>query len=70
MGRNNEPNKRAHHYCNELDPRTSASCDGVFTKVDIFLANELCFEIVGPTVPIPVRDVDLYTSRKILLNVN
>ena len=51
----------ARHYCNELHPRTSTSCDGVFAKVDIFLVNELSFEIVCPTVPIPVRDVDLYT---------
>ena len=28
---------------------------------------ELCFEAVGPTIPMPFRDVDLYGSRERLL---
>ena len=41
--------------------------DAVFGKLDIFLANKFCFGTVGPTIPMPVRDVDLYTSRERLL---
>ena len=54
--RNNKPNLLADRYCNELDPRTRANyCfNAVFTKVDIFLTNELCFETADPTIPIPV----------------
>ena len=41
--------------------------DAVFGKLDIFLANEFCFGTVGPTIAMPMRDVDLYTSRERLL---
>ena len=34
------------------------------------MANELCFKTVGPTIPIPVRDVDLYTNRGRLLKTS
>ena len=33
--------------------------DSVFSKVDIYLANELCFEKVQDLISIPLRDIDL-----------
>ena len=67
--RNNEPNQLVHLFCNEIYPRAMANdCfDVVFSKLYIFLDNEFCFGTVGLTIPIPVRDVDLYTSRERLL---
>lgn len=50
---NIKPNQQTHVYCNELDRRTRANdyIDVFFVKLDIFLANKLCFESVGPTTP-------------------
>ena len=43
----------------------------VFSKVDIYLANELCFEKVQDLILIPVCDIDLYMSQgKLLENLN
>ena len=41
--RNNEPNKLAHQFCNEIDPRTRANdCfHVVFPKEGLYLTNEL-----------------------------
>ena len=45
--------------------------DSVFSKVDICLANKLCFEKVQDLIPIPLRDIDLYMNReKLLENLN
>ena len=51
--------------CLLVDPVTKVTeCfNGAFSKVDIYLANELCFEKVSETIPIPVRDIDLYMNR-------
>ena len=32
--------------------------------VDIYFAKELCFERVSKTIPVPVRDIDLYMNRE------
>ena len=67
--RDEEPNQQAHEYCLEVDPVTKANdCfTAVFEKIDLFFANELCFEKVKDTIPIPVRDTDLYQNREKLL---
>ena len=70
---NEEPGQQSHDYCLLVDPAAKATeCfDIVFSKVDIHLANELCFEKVQDLIPIPVRDIDLYMNRKKLLeNLN
>ena len=66
---NDEAGQQAHEYCLLVDPKTKAvECfEAVFSKVDIYLANELCFEKVKDIIPIPVRDVDLYMNREKLL---
>ena len=56
-----------------LDPPLKATeCfDSVFSKVDIYLANELCLGKVQDLVPIPARHIDLYMNReKLLENLN
>ena len=55
-----------HQYCNELDPRTRTNdCfDVAFTKVDVFLANELSFGKVSSRISVLVQLVDLSASRK------
>ena len=70
---NEEPGQQLHDYCLLVDLVTKATqCfNGAFSKVDIYLANELCFEKVSETNPIPVRDIDLYMNReKLLENLN
>ena len=66
---NEEPGQQSHDYCQLVDPATKATeCfDSVFSKVDIYLTNELCLEKVQDLIPIPVRDVDLYMNREKLL---
>ena len=61
---NEEPIHQSHDYCLLVDPATKATeCfDSVFSKVDIYLANELCFEKMQDLIPIPVRDIDLYMN--------
>ena len=47
------------------------SFDCVFSKIDMYLSNELCFEKVQDLIPIPVPDIDLYMNReKLLENLN
>ena len=70
---NEEPGQQSHDYCLLVDPATKATeCfDSVFSKIDMYLANELCFEKVQDLIPIPVRDIDLYMNReKLLENLN
>lgn len=67
--RSNKLNQMSHLYCSKLDLRTRAEyCfDVVFAKVDIFLANESYFEIVDPTILIPVYWYwSVYNSREIV----
>ena len=63
---NAEPVQQSHDYCQLVDPATKLTeCfDGVFSKVDIYLVNELCFEKVQHLIPIPVRDIGLNESRE------
>ena len=43
----------------------STECfDSVFSKVDRYLANEICFEKVQDLIPIPLRYTDLYVNRE------
>ena len=58
---NEEPIQQSHDYYLLVDPATkSTECfDSAFSKVDIYLANELRFEKVQDLIPIPVRDMDL-----------
>ena len=70
---NEEPGHQSHDYCLLVDLATKATeCfDSVFSKIDIYLVNELCFEKVQDLIPIPVRDIDLYMNReKLLENLN
>ena len=70
---NEEPGQQSHDYYLLVDPATKVTgCfDSVFSKVDIYRANELCFEKVQDLIPIPVRDIDLYMSQgKLLENLN
>ena len=70
---NEEPGQQSHDYCLLVDPVTKATeyFNSAFSKVDIYLANELCFEKVHQMIPIPVRDIDLYKNReKLLENLN
>ena len=66
---NEEPGQQSHDYCLLVDPVTKATeCfNGAFSKVDIYLANELCFKKFSKTIPIPVCDIDLYMNREKLL---
>ena len=63
---NAEPVQQSHDYCLLVDPATKPTeCfDSVFSKVDIYLVNELCFEKVQDLFPIPVRDIGLNESRE------
>ena len=63
---NEKIGQQCHNYCQLVDPITKVTecLDGVFSRVDIYLANELCFEKVQDLIPIPVRDIDLYINRK------
>ena len=68
---NEKPGQESHDFSLLVDPVTKATeCfNGVFSKVNIYLANELCFEKVSETIP--VRDIDLYMNReKLLQNLN
>ena len=67
---NEEPGQQLHDYCLLVDLVTKATeCfNGAFSKVDIYLANELCFEKVSATNPIPVRNIDFYMNREKLLD--
>ena len=68
-----EPGQQSHDHCLLVDPVTKATeCfSGAFSKVDIYLANELCFEKVSETISTPVRDIHLYMNReKLLENLN
>ena len=70
---NGEPGQQSYDYCLLVNPATKAteSFDSVFSKVDIYLANEACFEKVEDLIPIPVRDIDLYMNQeKLLENLN
>ena len=66
---NEEHGQQSHDYCLLVDSVTKATeCfNGAFSKVDIYLANELCFEKVSKTIPIPVCDIDLYMNQEKLL---
>ena len=70
---NEEPGQQSHDCFLLLDPATKATeCFGsVFSKVDIYLANKLCFEKLQDLIPIPVRDIVLYMNlEKLLENLN
>ena len=61
---NEDPGQQTHDYCLLINPdsKVTECFDSVFSKVDIYLANELCFEKVQEMIPIPVRDIDLYIN--------
>ena len=70
---NEQPGQQSRDCCLLVDPVTKATecLNSAFSKVDVYLANELCFEKVYQTIPIPVRDIDLYKGReKLLENLN
>ena len=70
---NEKPGQQSHDYCLLVDPVTKATeCfNGVFSKVDIDLANKSCFDKVSQKITIPVHDIDLYMNlEKLLENVN
>ena len=63
---NEEPGQQSHDYCLlvELVNKATECFNGAFSKVDIYFAKELCFEKVSETIPVPVRDIDLYMNRE------
>lgn len=70
---NEEPGHCSQDYCLLVDPVTKATecCDSVFSKVYIYLANGLNFEILQDLILVPVRDIDLHMNReKNLENLN
>ena len=61
---NEEPGQQSHNYCLLVDPVTKATeCfNSAFSKVDIYVADELCFKKVNQTITIPVFGIDLYKN--------
>ena len=68
---NEELGQQSHDHCLVVDPVTKATecLNSAFSKVDIYLADELCFKKVHQMIPIPVRDIDLYKNWKKLLEI-
>ena len=61
---NEDPGKQSHDYCLIVDPATKTTeCYDNVSKVDRYLANDLCFEKVQDMNPVPARNIDLYVNR-------